>query len=109
MVYVCLLLAYIVIHYFFVSQTAHLLALFPVFLEVGINGGVPGALMAFSILFASNYFSALTPQASSANIIFVGNGYLEVKEVYRVGFYLTLANTLVIGFVCAPWILFINS
>lgn len=108
LVYVALLLAYIAIHYFFVSQTAHSLALFPVFLEVGIDAGVPGLLMAYSILFATNYFSALTPQASSANIIFVGSGYLEVKEVYRVGLYITLTNTLIIGFVGALWILFIN-
>lgn len=108
LVYIALLLAYIAIHYFFVSQSAHLLALFPVFLEVGINGGVPGLLMAYSILFATNYFSALTPQASSANIIFVGSGYLEVKEVYRVGLLVTVANTLIIGFVGALWILFIN-
>jgi DASS family divalent anion:Na+ symporter len=108
LVYVTLLLAYIAIHYFFVSQTAHLLALFPVFLEVGIGAGVPGLLMAYSILFATNYFSALTPQASSANIIFVGSGYLEVKEVYRMGLFITLTNTLIIGFFGVLWILFIN-
>ena len=61
---VALVLAYILIHYFFVSQSAHLLALFPVFLGVGIEAGVPGLLMALSLLFATNYFSAQTPQAS---------------------------------------------
>ncbi len=52
-IYVVLLLSYIGIHYFFVSQSAHLPALIPVFLEVGVGGGVPGSLMAFSILFAN--------------------------------------------------------
>jgi DASS family divalent anion:Na+ symporter len=108
LVYAVLLFSYIGIHYFFVSQTAHLLALFPVYLEVGIGAGVPGALMAFSILFATNYFSALTPQASSANVIFAGSGYLEMKEIYRTGLLLTLVNTLIIGLAGALWIMLIN-
>jgi DASS family divalent anion:Na+ symporter len=108
LVYALLLLAYIAIHYFFVSQTAHLLALFPVFLGVGINAGVPGSLMAFSILFATNYFSAMTPQASSANIIFAGTGYLTMREVYRIGLLVTVANTLIIGAAGALWILLLN-
>jgi DASS family divalent anion:Na+ symporter len=108
LVYAALLLSYIALHYIFVSQTAHLLALFPVYLEVGIGAGVPGALMAFSILFATNYFSALTPQASSANVIFAGSGYLEMKEIYRTGLLLTLVNTLIIGLAGALWIMLIN-
>ena len=108
LVYGVLLLSYIGIHYFFVSQTAHLLALFPVYLEVGTGAGVPGHLMAFSILFATNYFSALTPQASSANVIFAGSGYLEMKEIYRTGLLLTVANTAIIGVVGALWIMLIN-
>ena len=103
-VFLILLLAYIVIHYFFVSQTAHLLALFPVFLSVGIASDVPGPLMAFSLLFATNYFSAQTPQASSSNIIFAGTGYLEMKDIYRVGFVVTLANTAIFASIGSLWI-----
>jgi DASS family divalent anion:Na+ symporter len=103
-VFVLLLVAYIVIHYFFVSQTAHMLALFPVFLSVGVSSGVPGHLMAFSILFATNYFSAQTPQASSSNVIFAGTGYLEMKDIYRVGFVVTLVNTLIFGSIGSLWI-----
>ncbi|HFB53595.1 MAG TPA: DASS family sodium-coupled anion symporter, partial [Sulfurimonas autotrophica] len=46
-VYVGLVLAYVFIHYFFVSQTAQMLALFSVFLSVGINAGVPAEMLAF--------------------------------------------------------------
>ena len=38
---VLLLVAYVLLHYLFVSQTAHLLALFGVFLDVGVKLGVP--------------------------------------------------------------------
>lgn len=109
LVYAILLVTYIAIHYFFVSQTAHLLALFPIFLEVGISAGVPAALMAFSVLFCTNYFSTLTPQASSANVIFVGTGYLTINEVYRIGLRVTIANALIIGGGGALWILALNG
>ena len=51
-----LVVGYIALHYLFVSQTAHLLALFGVFLDVGVKLGVPATLLAFQLLFATNYF-----------------------------------------------------
>ena len=73
------------LHYLFVSQTAHLLALFGVFLDVGVKLGVPAAPLAFQLLFATNYFSAITPQGSSANLLFAGSGYLSQGDLYRLG------------------------
>ena len=52
------------------ERTAHLLALFGVFLDVGVRLGVPAAPLAFQLLFATNYFSAIAPQGSSANLLF---------------------------------------
>ena len=62
-----------------------MLALFGVFVEVGTRTGVPTPLLAFSLLFASSYFSTITPQGGSQNVIFVGSGYLTQGELYRVG------------------------
>src|SRR4029450_4465072 len=45
-----LLVAYVLLHYLFVSQTAHLLALFGVFLGVGVRLGVPAGPLAFQLL-----------------------------------------------------------
>ena len=60
--FVMLVFIYILFHYLFVSQTAHMLALFGVFLGAGIQVGVPPVLLAFMLLFATNYFSVITPQ-----------------------------------------------
>ena len=60
--YVVLLVLYVLMHYMFVSQSAQVLALFGVFLDVGVRTGVPASLMAFALLFASSYFSTITPQ-----------------------------------------------
>jgi DASS family divalent anion:Na+ symporter len=106
-VYSVLLVSYVLLHYFFVSQTAQMLALFPVYLAVGIGAGVPSTLMAFMLLFATNFFSCITPQGSSANVIFVGSGYLTTGEVYRYGGIVTLANLAVYGLVGTAWVLLV--
>ena len=103
-VYVVLLITYILIHYFFVSQTAHMVAVFPIFLTVGLKAGVPGTLLAMMLLLATNFFSALTPQASSANAIFVASGYVTPGEIYKSGGFVTLVNTAIYGIVGTAWI-----
>ena len=42
-------------------------------------------MLAFQLLFATNYFSVLTPQASSANLLFAGSGHLSQGQLYRLG------------------------
>ena len=49
--YAVLVVAYVVLHYLLVSQTAHVLALFGVFLGVGAPLGVPVPLLGFALLF----------------------------------------------------------
>ncbi len=106
-VYVVLTLAYVLIHYFFVSQTAQMLALFSVFLGVAVEAGVPAEMMALMLLFATNFNAVITPQGSSANVIYVGSGYLEAGEIYRVGGIVTLVNTFVFLTVGTAWMMLI--
>ena len=63
--------------------------------------------MAFALLFASSYFSTITPQEANQNVIFVGSGYLTQVELYRLGLLTTvfcLGVYLVIG---TPWLLLV--
>ncbi len=108
-VYVSLIVIYVFIHYLFVSQTAQMLALFGIFMGVAIEAGVPPALTALMLLFATNFFSVITPQGSSANVIFVGSGYLTIGEVYRNGGLVTLANLLIFLIIGTPWILMVTG
>jgi len=98
---------YVLLHYLFVSQTAHLLALFPVFLGVGTKLGVPAALLAYQLLFATNYFAALTPQASSANLLFVGSGYLTQSDLYRLGAVHTALCVVLYLVIGTPWLMLV--
>ena len=102
-----LVVAYVLLHYLFVSQTAHLLALFGVFLGVGIRLGVPVAPLAFLLLFATNFFSAITPQGGSSNLLFAESGYLTQGELYRLGALTTLFNLVVYLVVGLPWLLLV--
>jgi DASS family divalent anion:Na+ symporter len=105
--YVVVLVLYVLMHYMFVSQSAQVLALFGVFLDVAVRAGVPTSLMAFALLFASSYFSTITPQGGSQNVIFVGSNYLTQVELYRLGLFTTgfcLLSFLVLG---TPWLLLV--
>ena len=53
------------------------------------------ALLAFQLLFATNYFSGLTPQGSSANLLFAGSGYFSSADLYRLGAITTGVSVLI--------------
>ncbi|HKQ24863.1 MAG TPA: DASS family sodium-coupled anion symporter [Burkholderiales bacterium] len=106
-VYVALLVLYVLLHYLFVSQSSQVLALLAVFLTVGIHEGVPAPLMCFALLFASSYFSVITPQGGSQNIIFAASGYLTQSELYRMGLLTTIFFLTVFLLLGTPWLLFI--
>jgi DASS family divalent anion:Na+ symporter len=61
--------------------------------------------MAFALLFASSYFSVITPQGGSQNVIFVGAGYLTQRELYKLGLVMTLFFLAVFLVVGTAWIL----
>jgi divalent anion:Na+ symporter, DASS family len=105
--YVALIIIYVGIHYMFVSQSSQVLALLGVFLDVGIRGGVPPTVMAFSLFFASSYFSVITPQGGSQNVIFVGSGYLTQRELYRLGALTTLFFLVVFLTVGTGWLMLV--
>jgi DASS family divalent anion:Na+ symporter len=107
LVYVSLTVGYVLIHYFFVSQTAQMLALFSVFLSVATQSGVPPELMAYMLLFATNFNAIITPQGSSANVIYTGSGYIEPGEVYKVGGIVTFVNTVVFLTIGTAWMLLV--
>jgi divalent anion:Na+ symporter, DASS family len=105
--YLALVVLYVAIHYMFVSQSSQVLALLGVFLDVGIRGGVPATLMAFSLFFASSYFSVITPQGGSQNVIFVGSGYLTQRELYRLGLLTTVFFLAVFLTVGTGWLMLV--
>lgn len=107
-IYLLLIILYVAIHYLFVSQSAHLLALFGIFLSIGIGAGVPGELMAMMLLFATNFNATITPQGSSSNAIYLSSGYITAREIYIYGGAVTLLNLIIFLGIGTPWILLIK-
>jgi len=105
--FVALSVLYVAMHYLFVSQSAQVLALFGVFTEVGVRSGVPAPLMVYTLLFASSYFSTITPQGGTQNVVFVGSGYLTQRELYRLGALTTGLCLLIFLAVGTPWLLLV--
>jgi DASS family divalent anion:Na+ symporter len=101
--------SYVLLHYVFVSQTAHMLALFGVFMDVGVKLGVPAALLAFQLLFATNYFAGITPQGSSANLLFAGSGFLSQRDLYRLGGMTTAMLVLLYLVIGTPWLMLVTG
>ena len=96
-------------HYLFASITAHVTAMLPVMLAVGL--GIPEMPMeTFALLLAMTLgiMGILTPYATGPSPVYYGSGYIPSKDYWRLGtifgviFFVTL---LVIGL---PWIAMIR-
>jgi len=64
--------------------------------------------MAFGLLFASSYFSVITPQGGSQNVIFVGSGYLTQRELYKLGLQITLIFLAIFLIIGTGWMLLVT-
>jgi len=77
------------------------------FLGAGISVGVPPVLIAFMLLFATNFFSVITPQGSSCNILYISSGYLKPQDIYKFGGLVTLLSFIIYMVFGSSWILLI--
>lgn len=82
-------------HYFFASNTAHILAMFPVFLSVAISLGVQPIFAVLTFAFASNLFGGLTHYGSGPAPVYFGSQLISVKQWWQSGFILSLVNIVI--------------
>jgi DASS family divalent anion:Na+ symporter len=59
------------------------------------------------LLFATNFFSVIAPQVSSANLLFAGSGYLTQAELYRLGAITTVFNLAIYLVIGLPWLMLV--
>jgi len=91
------LLVYYFAHYAFASITAHILAMYPAFVAVLLAKGAPIGLAALSLAFISSLSAGLTHYGTTPAPMFFGQGYVPVKDWWRVGLTAGLANLLIWG------------
>ncbi|KAF3791976.1 Dicarboxylate transporter 2-1 [Nymphaea thermarum] len=95
--------AYFLIHYLFASQTGHVGALYSAFLAMHLASGVPGVLAALALAYNTNLFGALTHYSSGQAAVYFGAGYVELPDVFRVGFITAVINAVIWGTVGTFW------
>ncbi|XP_024980090.1 dicarboxylate transporter 2.1, chloroplastic-like [Cynara cardunculus var. scolymus] len=87
--------AYFLIHYMFASQTGHVGALYSAFLAMNLAAGVPGALAALALAYNTNLFGALTHYSSGQAAVYFGAGYVDLPDVFRLGFIMGCVNAVI--------------
>lgn len=97
------LAGYFVLHYLFASQTAHVGALYGAFLAMMLGTGVPGQLAALTLAYGSSLNAAITHYASGQGAVYVGTGYINSTEVFKVGALMGAVNMLIWGAIGMPW------
>jgi L-tartrate/succinate antiporter len=98
-----------VLHYFFASITAHVTALFPVFLALAIK--VPGltpSAWALLLSYTLGLIGILTPYGTGPSPIYYGSGYIKGREMWVYGAVLGTLFFVVYILIGVPWILFLK-
>ncbi|KAK8698787.1 hypothetical protein V6N13_114894 [Hibiscus sabdariffa] len=101
--FVVLQASYFFIHYLFASQTGHVGALYSAFLAMHSAAGVPGVLAALALAFNTDLFGALTHYSSGQAAVYYGTGYVELPDLFKMGFVMAIVNAIIWGGVGALW------
>ncbi|KAL9263177.1 Dicarboxylate transporter 2.1, chloroplastic-like protein [Drosera capensis] len=95
--------AYFFVHYLFASQTGHVGALYSAFLAMNLASGVPGILAALALAYNTNLFGALTHYSSGQAAVYYGAGYVDLPDVFKLGFVMALVNAAIWAVVGGFW------
>ncbi|KAL9321378.1 hypothetical protein ACSQ67_013217 [Phaseolus vulgaris] len=95
--------AYFFIHYLFASQTGHVGALYSAFLAMHRAAGVPGILAALALGYNTNLFGAITHYSSGQAAVYYGAGYVDLPDIFKVGFIMAVVNAIIWGGVGSLW------
>jgi divalent anion:Na+ symporter, DASS family len=91
------MLVYYFAHYGFASITTHILSLYPAFVALLLAKGAPIGLVVLSFAFFANLSAGLTHYGTSPSPMFYGHGYVPMKEWWRVGAVVGVANLVIWG------------
>ena len=98
-----LVLVYLYAHYFFASTTAHISSMFGAFYGAGLALGANATMLALIMAAASSIMMTLTHYATGTSPIIYGSGYVELGEWWRVGFAMSVVNSVVWLVVGLAW------
>lgn len=84
-----IIIVYSYCHYMFASATAQVAAMYSVFLAVGIAVGVPGTMLAIFLGACATLMGSLTHYGHGPAPIFFGSTYVDLKDWWKQGFFMS--------------------
>jgi DASS family divalent anion:Na+ symporter len=96
-------LVYFYSHYFFASNTAHVVAMYAAFLTIAIAAGAPPALAALVLAFFSNLFAGLSHYGTGPAPVFFGSGYVELGAWWQLGALISVVNIVIWTVIGGLW------
>src|SRR5690348_8436486 len=106
---VLLIGAYFLLHYLFASITAHVSALFQVFLVVAVTiPGISALTWALLLSYPLGLMGILTPYGTGPSPIYYGSGYIRSRDFWTLGFLLGLLFFVVYVLIELPWLKFLQ-
>jgi DASS family divalent anion:Na+ symporter len=98
-----IILVYSYCHYMFASATAQVAAMYSVFLAVGIAVGVPGPMLAIFLGACPTLMGSLTHYGHGPAPIFFGSTYVDMKDWWKQGFFMSVLFLVVWFIVGGIW------
>jgi DASS family divalent anion:Na+ symporter len=98
-----IILVYSYCHYLFASATAQVAAMYSVFLTVGIAVGVPGPMLAIFLGACPTLMGSLTHYGHGPAPIFFGSTYVDMKDWWKQGFFMSVLFLVVWFIVGGLW------
>jgi DASS family divalent anion:Na+ symporter len=103
MAFPIIILVYSYCHYMFASATAQAAAMYSVFLAVGISVGVPGTMLAIFLGACATLMGSLTHYGHGPAPIFFGSTYVDMKDWWKQGFFISVLFLLIWFVVGGLW------
>ncbi len=98
-----LTLVYFYSHYLFASNTAHIVAMYAVFVGAAIATGAPPLFAALVFGFIGNLFGGLAHYSSGPAGVIYGSGYVKTTELFKIGFAMSVVNIAIWTTVGGAW------
>ena len=98
-----LTLVYFYSHYLFASNTAHIVAMYAVFVGAAIATGAPPLFAALVFGFIGNLFGGLAHYSSGPAGVVFGSGYVKTAELFRIGFAISIVNIVIWTIIGGGW------
>jgi len=106
---VLLLGAFFLLHYLFASVTAHVSALFQVFLVIAVT--IPGMSplgWALLLAYSLGLMGILTPYGTGPSPIYYGCGYIKSKDFWILGLVMGALFFAIYILIALPWLAFLK-